>query len=114
MTIERTRALAEKATPTLSKTPKGGSGERKDALWIRLADLEREYERQQKICEQYREELRDELGCIQDAETRTAASLKYVERQSLEEIASLLGYDKRTVYRRLGEARSIYEKHYGV
>jgi len=105
--IEELEALAEKVTPTLSDMPKGGFHS-KDDTWAMLADYRDACKEQLHMYLKDCEELEKELNCIKSDAIRTTMKCRYVNKMTIEDIASTTCYNYRTIQKHLAKGRKIY------
>ena len=110
--IEQLQAIAEKTTKPLSDMPRNPSGGSTENVWAELADQQSEYKAQLMTYLNSVNELEFELSVIVDDSTRAIMECRYVDNMPIKDIASLMHYDTRTVYRILVKGKRIYEKVY--
>lgn len=110
--IEQLKALAEKSTKQLSGMPRGTKEGAAEDVWAELADQQKAYEEQLSYYLHFSEELEFELSIIRDPTIRAAMECRYVDCKTVSEIADILRYDPRTIFRYLRDGKAIYEWEY--
>ena len=110
--VEELTALAEKITPVISGMPKAQGKSKTEDIWAKLADYKT-------MCAQKIEEFIDEsevlekeLSVIKDPRIAAVMKCRYVDCLSIETIAIVMHYDKRTIFRYLDKGKKIYAQYY--
>jgi DNA-directed RNA polymerase specialized sigma subunit len=100
--ITRLKALAEKATTTLSGMPKGTSD--KDDTYIRLIDLRGEVNDKIDQYVDMRKEIVRAIDTVEDLTLRTLLSRRYINGETWEQVAVNMNYCYMQICRLHGKA----------
>ena len=95
------RALATKATSTLSDTPQGGSRnvQAMEATIVKIVDLENEINEDIDTLVDLKREIVGVIKCIQNPEYQTLLELRYLCFSSWEKAAVKMVYDMRYMHK---------------
>lgn len=103
--IERLRALAEKATQTLSFAPGGGQASRENII-ARLADMSREIDEDVKRLAEIKERVQAAIDTVEDGTLRTLLQYRYICGWKWEKLIVKMHYSYAHIFRLHGEALS--------
>ena len=104
--VQSLRALAEKATATLSHTPPGGTRNihRMEDIIAKMVDLENTINADLNRLVDLKREITTVIKCVAAPELLTLLELRYLSYKTWEEIAVGLHFDIRHIYRMHGRA----------
>ena len=99
--VQSLRALAEKATSTLSNAPPSGNRNihRMENIIAKMVDLESEINTDLNYLVDLKREIVTVIKCVADPELKTLLELRYLCFRTWEQIAVELHYDLRHIYR---------------
>lgn len=104
--VSALRAIATKATTTLSNDPKGGSynNHSMESVIVKIMDLEAEINREIDKLIDLKREIGAAIGAVKKPKQRELLERKYLCFKTWEQIAVDMNYDIRRVYQIHGEA----------
>ena len=110
--VQSLRALAEKATSTLSHTPTSGTRNvhRMENIIAKMVDLESEINADIDFLVDLKREIVTVIKCVECLEFRTLLELRYLCFKTWEQIAVEVNWSIRQVYYMHGEALREVEK----
>ena len=94
----------------LSDMPKGGKGLDPAGMMAEAMDLQHKYAEQWTVLNQKRKVIEANINLMDMPEQRAVLRYRYLANKSWADIAGLLGYEERTVYRIHGKALLSYDK----
>ena len=109
--VEILETIATRATTRLTGLPKTRTGEHGDT-WAALLDYKLECQDKLTVLLQESLALERELDCIRNPKIRTAMKYRYIDCLKLEDIASRMSYEVRSITRFLDTGKKIYEETY--
>ena len=111
--LEALKSLSMKVTSSFTKEKiSGGNIEKSkmESTIVKVIDLENEINADIDRLIDLKKNIQDTINKMEDINQQLLLELRYLSRKGWDEIAALMGYDPRTVYRMHGKALKEFEK----
>ena len=111
--LEALKSLSMKVTSSFTKEKiSGGNIEKSkmESTIVKVIDLENEINADIDRLVDLKKNIQDTINKMEDINQQLLLELRYLSRKGWDEIAALMGYDPRTVYRMHGKALKEFEK----
>ena len=111
--LEALKSLSIKVTSSFTQEKiSGGNIEKSkmESTIVKVIDLENEINADIDRLVDLKKNIQDTINKMEDINQQLLLELRYLSRKGWDEIAALMGYDPRTVYRMHGKALKEFEK----
>lgn len=111
--LEALKSLSMKVTSSFTKEKiSGGNIEKSkmESTIVKVIDLENEINADIDRLINLKKNIQNTINKMEDINQQLLLELRYLSRKGWDEIAALMGYDPRTVYRMHGKALKEFEK----
>lgn len=107
------RELATRVSPNLSGMPRGGGRGGAQGAISKIVDLETEINAEIDKLVEKRKEIEGIIRAVEDNILRTLLEYRYINGKKWEEIALMMGYDYRYIFKIHGKALSLLPSDLG-